>query len=114
MQNVRGFTLYGDYRQPNPPRRIVDAVADGSIDVALAWGPLAGYFSREYGDRLTIVPLPARDPVSDLPLAFDICIGVRRSRTELRDEINLVLARRRVEIDALLAGYHVPRADSAP
>ncbi len=38
--NVEGFMLYGDYRQPNPPSRIVDAVADGSIDVALVWGPL--------------------------------------------------------------------------
>ena len=41
--NIRGYTLYGDYREPSPPSRIVKAVADGEIDIAVAWGPLAGY-----------------------------------------------------------------------
>jgi mxaJ protein len=114
VANVRGFTVYGDYRQPNPPARIIDAVASGAIDVAFAWGPLAGYFAPRQGEQLSVVPLPERDPVSDLPLAFDICVGVRRSEKALRDEINVILARRRTEIDALLAGYGVPRAERGP
>src|SRR5947209_8590624 len=43
--NVVGYTVYGDYAQPDPPARIIDAVAKGDIDVAIAWGPLAGYFA---------------------------------------------------------------------
>lgn len=114
VENVRGFTLYGDYRQPNPPARIIDAVAAGDIDVAIAWGPLAGYFARQHGDELVLVPLPERDPVSELPLAFDICVGVRRSEKGLRDEINVILGRKRAEIDQLLASYGVPRAERGP
>jgi mxaJ protein len=111
IENVRGFTLYGDYREPNPPARIIDAVASGSIDVAVAWGPLAGYFAQTYGEDLTLVPLPALDPVSALPLAFDICVGVRRTQKALRDEINTVLRAKREEIDAILRQYGVPRAE---
>src|SRR5436190_8357903 len=44
--NVHGFTIYGDYSTPDPQRDIVDAVADRRIDIAIVWGPLAGYYAR--------------------------------------------------------------------
>src|SRR5436190_22081100 len=43
VANVVGYTVYGDYLEPNPPARIVKAVAHGDVDVAIVWGPLAGY-----------------------------------------------------------------------
>src|SRR5204863_223733 len=45
VDNVRGFSVYADYAQPNPPARILDALIAGEIDVAVVWGPLAGYFA---------------------------------------------------------------------
>jgi quinoprotein dehydrogenase-associated probable ABC transporter substrate-binding protein len=39
------FMIYGDYSKPDPPAEIIRAVANDSIDVAVAWGPLAGYFA---------------------------------------------------------------------
>ena len=50
VQNVRGFTVYGDYSRPDPQREIVDAVADGRVDVAVVWGPLAGYYAKQRAD----------------------------------------------------------------
>src|SRR6185437_14251210 len=47
IDNVRGFMLYGDYERPNPPSAIIEAVENKAIDVALAWGPLAGYFAQK-------------------------------------------------------------------
>jgi hypothetical protein len=44
-KNVLGFSLYGNYGEPNPPSRIIDAVARGDVDLAVAWGPVAGYFA---------------------------------------------------------------------
>lgn len=114
IRNVRGFMLYGDYRERAPPARIIEAVFEGKIDVALAWGPLAGFFVRGREDALVLVPLPERDVVSGLPLAFDICMGVRRSEEALRDEINAVLGRKQTEIDAILAEYGVPREGGRP
>ena len=46
VNNVVGYTVYGDYRQPDPPAQILEAVARGDIDIAAVWGPLAGYFAR--------------------------------------------------------------------
>ena len=44
--NLRGYPVYGDYTLANPPARIVEAVAAGQVDVAVVWGPLAGYFAK--------------------------------------------------------------------
>jgi mxaJ protein len=107
-QNVRGYSVYGDYREPNPPARIVDAVARGEVDVACVWGPLAGYFARQHGTRLVVTPLPSFDVPSQQPFAFEIAMGVRKSNPALRDELNVVLARKQPEIDAILREFGVP------
>src|SRR3982751_1605283 len=75
--NVVGYTLYGDYRDPNPPARIVDAVVKGEVDIAVVWGPLAGYFAKQAPVPLEVVPVsPAADP--SLPFTFSIAMGVRK------------------------------------
>jgi mxaJ protein len=112
-RNLVGFTLYGDYSRPHPPSRIIDAVAAGEIDVAVAWGPMAGYFARRATTPLVITPvMPEIDPPY-LPFVFDIAMGVRRGDTVLLDELDRVIRRRRDAIDAILARYDVPRRDRA-
>jgi mxaJ protein len=111
IDNVRGYSLYGDYAQENPPARLIEAVAAGEIDVAIAWGPLGGYFAARQTPALRVTPVrPAMDGV--LPMTFAITMGVRRGDA-LRQEIDAVLQRKRPEIDAILASFAVPRAETA-
>jgi mxaJ protein len=108
---VVGYTVYGDYATPNPPARIVDAVARGDVDVAVVWGPLAGWAAGRSAVPLALVPVtPAVDPPF-LPFVFDIAMGVRRGENVFRDELDRVLERERPAIDAILARYGVPRVD---
>ncbi len=109
--NVKGFTVYGDYSQPNPPARIVDAVAKGDVDVAIVWGPLAGYFAKQARVPLEVVPVSPQIDQPFLPFVFDISMGVRRDDQQLRDEVEQVLDKRRDEIDRILREYQVPRVD---
>jgi mxaJ protein len=111
VQNVRGYSLLDDYRQPNPPARIIAAVADGEIDVALAWGPMAGYFAQHQARALRVIPVDAPFQNLDLPMAFDIHMGLRLDQGALRQQVEAALDRRRADIDALLAAYGVPRLD---
>jgi mxaJ protein len=108
VDNVKGYLIYGDYREPNPPARLIDAVADGDVDVAAAWGPLAGYFASRSGEPLVLRPMTDTADFAPLPFEFSISMGVRRGDTALRDELDAVLLRRQDEIRALLARYGVP------
>ncbi len=108
VDNVVGFTVYGDYAQPNPPARIIEAVAKKEIDVAIAWGPMAGYFVRKSRVPMEVVPVqPAADP--SLPFTYSIAMGVRRGDAGLRDDVNRVIAGKQNEINRILDDYGVPR-----
>jgi mxaJ protein len=107
--NVIGFSLYGDYATPNPPARIVDAVAAGELDVAVVWGPLAGYVAKHQATPLLLTPV-AGTPAPRLPMTYDISIGIARRAERLRDEIDAVLRRRYIEVGRILDQYGVPLA----
>ena len=111
VTNVKGFTLYGDYSRPNPPARIVDAVMNRDIDVAIVWGPLAGYFAGKSSVPLAVVPVSPQIDQPFLPFVFDMSMGVRREDQEFKDRLEQFLDKRRVEIDRILEEYKVPRVD---
>lgn len=113
VRNLVGYPVYGDYRQPNPPARIMDAVAKGAVDVAVVWGPLAGYFASRAPGTLELIPVSPQIDLPYLPFVFDIAMGVRRRDTTFRAQLDQVLERRKPMIDSILSAYHVPRLDPA-
>jgi mxaJ protein len=111
IEKVKGYTLYGDYSQPNPPAKIIEAVQNKEIDVAVAWGPLAGYFAKHSRIPLTTVPVSPQIDQPFLPFVYDIAMGVRRGDQQLKDQLEQIMQKRRPEIDRLLQEYGVPRVD---
>jgi mxaJ protein len=108
VSNVRGFSVYGDYREPNPPARIIDAVASGAVDVAIVWGPLGGYFAGREAVPLDVTPVDvSRD--SGLPLAYDIAMAVRKGDRERKEALDRITAAHQQAIDRILDTYAVPR-----
>ena len=109
--NIRGYMLAGDYSRPNPPARLIEAVANGDVDIAIVWGPLAGYFAKAPATALRLVPVSPAIDLPFLPQVYDISLAVRRSDKSLKAELDVVLERERRAIAALLAEYGVPRVD---
>jgi quinoprotein dehydrogenase-associated probable ABC transporter substrate-binding protein len=110
VENVTGFPVYGE---TPAGKRMVDAVAAGSIDVALVWGPQAGWFARQSPVPLDVAPL-ARPAGLPVPFDYAIAMGVRKGDTALRDLLDEVLARRKADIEAILDEYAVPRVEGQP
>jgi len=108
VQNVRGFTLYGDYSSPDPQRAIVDAVADGRVDVAIVWGPLAGYYAQRESTPIDVRPVTHTNPTGPNRFAFDIAMGVRADDTTLRTALDTVIAQHGNAIRGILRAYGVP------
>jgi mxaJ protein len=106
--NLVGYSVFGDYSQENPPARIIDGVVAGDVDLAVAWGPLAGYFAKRSGVALEVIPVsPAIDPPA-LRFTFDISLAVRQGEEKLKQELEGVLDRKQAEIDRILTEYGVP------
>jgi mxaJ protein len=109
VNNLVGYSVYGDYHSNSPPSQIVRAVARGEVDVAVVWGPLAGFFAARQPEPLDIAPVPS-DTDGGLPLAYEISMAVRRNDPGRLASLNDFLSRRRRDIDRILDEYHVPRA----
>jgi len=109
IDNVTGFLVYGD----GPAgKRMVDAVAANGIDVALVWGPQAGWFARHAKVALEVAPVKP-PPGLAVPFEYAIAMGVRKGDTALRDRLDELLVRRKADIDAILDDYAVPRVGAA-
>lgn len=106
--NLVGYTVYGDYSKPNPPARLVEAVANDEVDVAVAWGPLAGWVARHSAVPLDLVPVSPQIDLPFLPHVYDISMGVRRTDVALRDSLERAINARRGDIEAVLRSYGVP------
>jgi mxaJ protein len=108
VDNVVGFTVYGDGARDVPGGAVMDAVASGDVDAAVVWGPLAGYYLAKRGGPFELAPVtPARDGA--LPFTFAMSMGVRHGDVALKAALEGALARGRAEIDAVLREYGVPR-----
>ena len=108
IDNVHGYMVYGDYRDPNPPAAIVTAVTAGDIDVGLVWGPLAGFFAERSKVKLRV---EAITPDQDVrwPMRFAIAMGVRPNDPALLARINAILENEKLNIARILSAYHVPQ-----
>ena len=102
------FMIYGDYSLPDPPAGIIRAVETDSIDVAVAWGPLAGYFAKRSPVRLVLTPIT---PASR-EFAYSMAMGVRHGDSTTRAVLDSELARRRADIRRILEDYGVPLLES--
>lgn len=101
---IVGFDTIGDGADS-----IVQAVADQNVDLAIVWGPLAGYFAKKVGEKLRVTPLePDVDPPG-LPFTFAISMGVRKGNLALRDQLEKILENRGSDIRAILEDYGVPQ-----
>jgi mxaJ protein len=107
VDNLVGYSIYGDYRESDPPARLIEAVAADEVDIAAAWGPLAGYFASRSAVQLRVTPIT--DTIGFIPLVFEypIAMGVRRG-DPFRNQLNAFIRHRGPEIKALLESYGVP------
>ena len=110
VSNLVGYNIFGNnLDETNPSSDLIKAVEKGDIDLALAWGPIAGYFARSSPVPLAISPIEGDSANPNLPLDFDIAAGVRKQDDVLRQQLDSELQRRRTEIQQLLVSYGIPQ-----
>lgn len=111
VANQRHFI---DTREPGkawPP--LLEALGTGDIDLAIAWGPIAGAYAGATGG-MVVAPVKPEIDVPFLPMVASLTIGVRPADEGLRDDLDLALSRTWDETRAVLSDADVPLIDIPP
>ena len=89
------------------PEDIIKAVVDSTIDLAIVWGPLAGYFAKRAAVPLVLRSVPD-DSVSGIPFSFSLGMATRRRETAFRDSLQKFVDAKRPELQSILEQFNVP------
>jgi len=94
------------------PGEIIEKdLATGKLDVAIVWGPIAGYFAqRVKTPALAVVPMKSEPGVK---FDYQMAMGVRYGEREWKQQIEDLIESKRPEIQAILKEYGVPIVDAS-
>ena len=106
--NVRLHTVShnGDLIPEQQPSYQVQEVVDGDLDVAAVWGPFAGWYATMKGEPISVLPVNLMD--DDVPLEFDLALGVRPTNALLKFALEFALDAERDKIEKILREFGVP------
>lgn len=107
-QKVVGYSLFGEYGEANPPRKLIDAVETSAVDVAIVWGPFAGYFSQNESQPLDISPVMP-SIFMGVPFTYEISAAVRKGNIALMTELQRILQSQITAVQEILNEYAVPQ-----
>ena len=109
MGHAKGYPLFVDRRYEAPAERMMADIRSGEIDAGILWGPMAGYFAANDGEKLEVVPL-LKETVGPR-MAYRITFGVRQQEDDWKRELNALIAKLQGKFDAVLLQYGVPILD---
>jgi len=88
-----------------PGEMIERDLAQGNVDAAFVWGPIAGYFVNRSDNKVRLVPFPPGQPIR---FDYEISMGVRYGEKAWRDKVDNWIASNQPKIDQILSSYQVP------
>ncbi len=108
LSNVRVWPVASDteWVPAHQPWRQVEQVVDGKLDVAAAWGPMAGWLKTMKGAPLTLQPTNLMD--GNVPMEFSLGMGVPKQDVVLKFALDDALKAHRAEVEGILRKYGVP------
>jgi len=108
-KQVVPYDLVTDTRVVQAPRAMLKDLANNEVDVALVWGPQAGYFIKH--DNLPLTAAFLTQDEGGARLDYHIAMGVRSLDTEWRRQISDEIVKNQAKIQAILLDYGVPLMD---
>ena len=108
MGLAKPYPLTVDTRYDAPSKTMVDDIRAGTIDAGVVWGPIGGYYAKQAGSELSVVPLTKE---VGLRLDFRISMGVRHSDQDWKRTLNKLISENQDEINHILEDYGVPIVD---
>jgi len=108
--NLTGLAKLYQMMSPDPesyPGQVIERdLVNGTIDAAIVWGPVAGFYGKKITDpALTVVPLSSEPGVR---FDFAISMGVRHGEPQWKNEVQRFINQSSPQITAILRDFGVP------
>jgi len=110
IANAKPYPLVVDTRYDTPTTDMIEDLKKGAIDVAVLWGPIAGYFARHSAETPLVVTPLIKEKIGPR-MIFRVGMGVRHSDQNWKRDLNKLIAQNKTEIDKILTDYGVPLLD---
>jgi quinoprotein dehydrogenase-associated probable ABC transporter substrate-binding protein len=110
MENTRPYQRTVDTRHYTPATQAVMDVASGEIDLAIVWGPIAGYAAARQTPPLRVTALPAN--IDGVDLAFNVSMGLRHREKQWKHQLNALIEQLQPRLQRILLEYGVPLLDA--
>lgn len=76
------------------------------VDIAILWGPMAGYvLSKSPANSYLVLPMVSRP---NLKFDFSIAMGVRNGDNARKELLNQLISKNKAAIEAIIKSYQVP------
>lgn len=111
LGNIKSYQLVIDTRFDAPAVDMIHDLQAGEIDVAILWGPIAGYLAKTAQSpmRVALLVNESQGP----RMVYRIGMGVRRSDQNWKRTLNRLITENRAEIDDILRSYGIPLLDES-
>lgn len=107
IANARPYRIQRDLNLP--PSFMIDDLAKGDIDIAVEWGPIAGFYAKQSKIPMVVVSVPEYETTNAKGKEYwNISVGVRKKDKERMAMIDAALERNHDKIMKILDDYGIP------
>jgi len=109
IADAKSYPLVIDTRFDAPAVDMMNDLRAGTIDLAVLWGPIAGYLAKTSPEPMHVALLV--NEKQGPRMIFRICMGVRHTDQNWKRTLNRLIADNRADIDKILRDFGVPLLD---
>lgn len=109
IAKAKSYQLAVDRRIASPAEEMVQEIVGGGLDAGVLWGPIGGYYAKQSGVPLSVIPLTKE--TKGPRMAYRITMGIRPNEPDWKLRLNNLIAASQDEINSILLDYGVPILD---
>jgi len=106
IQNVNGYSIWGNQGVPNPSLAPLRDLVDGKLDVVAIWGPFGGWYTKTQAQNLKMRVI--KSDRGDADISFGIGMATRKGTPDLHAAVQNALNEEQPRINEVLKSFGLP------